>query len=326
MAARRKRTRQSHFWCNDPLNLKEITVQASTPKSSPLPTPKYKQEVEILIPGNFWYICYFFARYAFNWINLSFVYFLTILIHSVLTLFFCFFFVSLSLSSHPANIRDPLNLTGQVVSGSLSELASPLKVHRSRAKRKKRRKGPSEAQDLNASVDKVTQTVEKQGDVNESTATKSSTELNQAKESSTNSRFNRFQRPNTAGVRKSNRKRVFKYGNFDRYYGYRNAGTEDTRLSHFKSEWFEGRDVLDIGCNNGSVTLAILQKFKPRTLKGIDIDVKLIGCARQSLESIVSNDECTQQSDASSSNASAINSRVTFVAGKKHCYCYYYYS
>lgn len=225
----------------------------------------------------------------------------------------------------PANIRDPLNLTGLVVSGSPSEVASPLKAHRGRAKRKKRRKGPSEAQDLNASVDKVAETVKKQGDAIESNTVKPSTQSNEAKEPCTKSQSNRCQRSNAPGVRKSNRKRVFKYGNFDRYYGYRNAGSEDTRISHFKSEWFEGRDVLDIGCNNGQVTLAILQKFKPRTLKGIDIDVKLIGCARQSLESIVSNDKCMQQSNASSSNTSAINSCVTFVAGNYRSYYYYYY-
>ena len=43
----------------------------------------------------------------------------------------------------------------------------------------------------------------------------------------------------------------FEYGNYNRYYGYRNPGTllfpgsiEDPRLYHFKPEWFFGKDVL----------------------------------------------------------------------------------
>lgn len=32
---------------------------------------------------------------------------------------------------------------------------------------------------------------------------------------------------------------------------------EDPRLAVFKKEWFEGKDCLDIGCNQGIVTIAI---------------------------------------------------------------------
>lgn len=32
---------------------------------------------------------------------------------------------------------------------------------------------------------------------------------------------------------------------------------EDPRLAVFKREWFEGRDCLDIGCNQGLITISI---------------------------------------------------------------------
>jgi hypothetical protein len=48
--------------------------------------------------------------------------------------------------------------------------------------------------------------------------------------------------------KKSSKK--FEYGNYNRYYGYRNPGLllpgtlEDPRLFHFRPEWFFGKDVL----------------------------------------------------------------------------------
>ena len=45
------------------------------------------------------------------------------------------------------------------------------------------------------------------------------------------------------------------YGNYDKYYGYRNSGAfeKDMRLSLLKEEWFKGKDCLDIGSNTGQV-------------------------------------------------------------------------
>ena len=75
----------------------------------------------------------------------------------------------------------------------------------------------------------------------------------------------------------------FIYGNYNRYYGYRNPNQDDERLKVFKEEWFKNLDVLDIGCNVGHVTLHIAQKFKPRSIVGTDIDCKLIAAARRNI-------------------------------------------
>ncbi|KAL9330147.1 hypothetical protein ACSQ67_005150 [Phaseolus vulgaris] len=70
------------------------------------------------------------------------------------------------------------------------------------------------------------------------------------------------------------RKQVFPYGNYKSYYGYRidQGMDEDPRLKVFRKEWFEGKDCLDIGCNNGIITIQIAQKFCCRSILGLDID------------------------------------------------------
>ena len=52
-------------------------------------------------------------------------------------------------------------------------------------------------------------------------------------------------------MKKSGKNQKFEYGNYNRYYGYRNPGAcmfpgavEDSRLYHFRPEWFFGKDVL----------------------------------------------------------------------------------
>lgn len=93
-------------------------------------------------------------------------------------------------------------------------------------------------------------------------------------------------------VKQNNKKRkeIFPYGNYKNYYGYRviffsnpyifciiefpnilifsyllcflmyqigHDVDEDPRLKVFRKEWFEGKDCLDIGCNNGMITIQI---------------------------------------------------------------------
>jgi hypothetical protein len=58
-------------------------------------------------------------------------------------------------------------------------------------------------------------------------------------------------KPPTKEVKKPGKSQKFEYGNYNRYYGYRNPGAclfpgtlEDPRLYHFRPEWFFGKDVL----------------------------------------------------------------------------------
>ncbi|XP_066584215.1 7SK snRNA methylphosphate capping enzyme-like [Prorops nasuta] len=82
----------------------------------------------------------------------------------------------------------------------------------------------------------------------------------------------------------------YQYGNYNRYYGYRNPHHEvDTRLRVFaqRKELFFGKDVLDIGCNIGHITLSVARDFLARTVTGIDIDRTLISIARQNVKHYV---------------------------------------
>ncbi|XP_059549644.1 7SK snRNA methylphosphate capping enzyme [Myotis daubentonii] len=89
-----------------------------------------------------------------------------------------------------------------------------------------------------------------------------------------------------AGFKKQQRK--FQYGNYCKYYGYRNPSCEDGRLRVLKPEWFKGRDVLDLGCNVGHVTLSIACKWGPSRMVGLDIDARLIHSARQNIRHYLS--------------------------------------
>jgi 2-polyprenyl-3-methyl-5-hydroxy-6-metoxy-1,4-benzoquinol methylase len=73
-----------------------------------------------------------------------------------------------------------------------------------------------------------------------------------------------------------------------RYYGYRlaDAFDEDPRLRAFDAAWFAGRKVLDIGCNEGVLTLSLACKFGCKDTLGVDIDGALIGKASRALKSL----------------------------------------
>ncbi|XP_072047645.1 7SK snRNA methylphosphate capping enzyme-like [Amphiura filiformis] len=76
----------------------------------------------------------------------------------------------------------------------------------------------------------------------------------------------------------------FQYGNYNRYYGYRNPDKDDPRLAFLKKEWFADKTCLDIGCNTGHVTLHIAKEYLPQKIVGIDIDGNLIGVARKNIK------------------------------------------
>ena len=89
---------------------------------------------------------------------------------------------------------------------------------------------------------------------------------------------------NTPKLSTRKERKLFIYGNYDRYYGYRNPeGAIDRRLHFFQKEWFDSKQILDIGCNTGLITLAIARDFKPSHIVGIDIDPQLIYIARRNI-------------------------------------------
>lgn len=80
------------------------------------------------------------------------------------------------------------------------------------------------------------------------------------------------------------------YGNHNRYYGFESLNKNmDVRLKIFQKNihLFKNKDVLDIGCNCGLLTLAIAKSFSPKSITGIDIDRKLINIARSKLRKYV---------------------------------------
>ncbi|MGH0180739.1 UNVERIFIED_CONTAM: hypothetical protein FKN15_004790 [Acipenser sinensis] len=97
------------------------------------------------------------------------------------------------------------------------------------------------------------------------------------------------QLPNNNKQGPKHKQRKFQYGNYNKYYGYRNPGwSEDPRAGVLKPEWFRGKAVLDLGCNAGHLTLAIARDCGPARIVGVDIDGGLIHCARQNIRHYLS--------------------------------------
>ncbi|XP_008545981.1 7SK snRNA methylphosphate capping enzyme [Microplitis demolitor] len=99
----------------------------------------------------------------------------------------------------------------------------------------------------------------------------------------------------------------YQYGNYDRYYGYRNPHHEiDPRLTVFaqRKELFYNKDILDIGCNIGHITLSVARDLAARSVTGIDIDRKLIGIARSNIKHYVN---CVRSPASNDDNGNATN-------------------
>lgn len=105
-------------------------------------------------------------------------------------------------------------------------------------------------------------------------------------------RNNHKQDPRNYNQQKPNQqqqKKKFQYGNYNQYYGYRNPGAvEDVRIRVFKPEWFQGKEVLDLGCNTGHMTLSIAKNWRPARIVGLDIDGALIHAAKQNIRHYLS--------------------------------------
>lgn len=55
-----------------------------------------------------------------------------------------------------------------------------------------------------------------------------------------------------------------------------------------RPEWFEGKDVLDLGCNSGHLTLYVAKRLRPARILGLDIDGGLIHAARKNIRHYLS--------------------------------------
>lgn len=73
-----------------------------------------------------------------------------------------------------------------------------------------------------------------------------------------------------------------------RYYGYRldDAFDEDPRLQALDRAWFAQKKVLDIGCNEGLLTLSLAGKFGCKAVTGVDIDAVLVAKACKALSAL----------------------------------------
>ena len=67
-------------------------------------------------------------------------------------------------------------------------------------------------------------------------------------------------------------------------------------MKFFQPEWFKDKDVLDIGCNIGNVTLQVAREFGPRRVLGIDIDSVLIRAANKYLRCCIQEQVSTKSS------------------------------
>ncbi|XP_064548650.1 probable RNA methyltransferase CG1239 [Drosophila montana] len=84
---------------------------------------------------------------------------------------------------------------------------------------------------------------------------------------------------NAAGLDKKpkyNKHETFMFGNYRHYYGKRilDKDFHDIRLDVLatQSELFRDKQLLDIGCNSGHLSLEIAKKFEVKSLVGLDID------------------------------------------------------
>eukprot|EP00755_Sulcionema_specki_P023165 Sspe_Gene.78240::Locus_48944_Transcript_1_1_Confidence_1.000_Length_752::g.78240::m.78240/K15190/MEPCE, BCDIN3; 7SK snRNA methylphosphate capping enzyme len=76
--------------------------------------------------------------------------------------------------------------------------------------------------------------------------------------------------------------RVYRYGNYDKYYGYRSL-EKDPRVRALQQigAGLRGKRWLDIGCNNGQLTTLLASQHCPTSVVGLDIDKRLIERARR---------------------------------------------
>ncbi|XP_020812781.1 probable RNA methyltransferase CG1239 isoform X2 [Drosophila serrata] len=92
------------------------------------------------------------------------------------------------------------------------------------------------------------------------------------------------------GKPKHNKDLNFVYGNYKNYYGKRILDKEfhDIRLDILGSqpEMFRQKQLLDIGCNSGHLSIQIARKFGVKSLVGLDIDRSLVKDAQTTINQL----------------------------------------
>jgi len=80
------------------------------------------------------------------------------------------------------------------------------------------------------------------------------------------------------------------FGNYENYYRLRcSQRWEDPRTKVIRREWIHDRKCLDIGCNEGIVTIILAVRYQPKVIVGCDIDYTLINKAISHLRSLEKN-------------------------------------
>lgn len=111
-------------------------------------------------------------------------------------------------------------------------------------------------------------------------------------------------KPETSVVLQKNARCQF--GNYNRYFGFESLNKNmDVRLKIFQRNvhLFKHKDVLDIGCNVGLMTLAIAKLLSPKSINGVDIDRKLVNIARNKLKKYVAVPDSLREADLTTETA-----------------------
>ncbi|KAH8393802.1 hypothetical protein KR215_000180 [Drosophila sulfurigaster] len=89
---------------------------------------------------------------------------------------------------------------------------------------------------------------------------------------------------------KQNKNETFMYGNYKQYYGKRilDKDFHDIRLDVFATQpqLFRDKQLLDIGCNSGHLSIQIVKQFGAKSLVGLDIDRSLTHDAQMAIVNI----------------------------------------
>ena len=63
-------------------------------------------------------------------------------------------------------------------------------------------------------------------------------------------------------------------------------------MEKLNGDWFHGKNVMDVGCGDGSLSLLIAARFNPKQLIGVDIDHRLCTKALKNMH------DCINQVDS----------------------------